>query len=197
MAYIGTYYAIGSAWILTLANYCMVGWFNGHLDHYYIDSFKIYFAIVLVFTALGNTALAVLRYRTEAGSLGRCLLENFTWVPMLTVFLGGISLHVSQAILCHLCSVDMSWGATSKEASDTTFFAEVPTILRKFRGTFIWCLVTTGAMVALAGVGPLGRLVPYDWQIGFFTAVWPLATVVGSHALLPLVLNPGLMQFTF
>lgn len=69
MAYIGTYYAIGSAWILTLLNYLIIGWFNGHLDHYYIDSFKIYFSIVLVFTALGNIALAILRYRIEERSL--------------------------------------------------------------------------------------------------------------------------------
>ena len=197
MAYIGTYYAIGSAWILTLLNYLVVGWFNGHLDHYYIDSFKVYFAIVVVFTALGNLSLAVLRYRIEEKSLGPALLENFTWIPLLTVFLGGISLHVSQAILCHLFSIDMSWGATSKEASDTSFFAEVPVILRKFRITFIWTGTMMLGMVVMAGIGPLGQLVPHDWRIGFFTAVWPLATVVGSHFLLPLVLNPGLMQFTF
>ena len=182
---------------LTFHSYCIIGWFNGHLDHYYIDSFKIYFAIVLVFSALGNLALGILRYRTEEKALFSTLLENFTWIPMLTIFLGGISMHVSQAIVCHLCSIDMSWGATSKEASDTSFFAEVPVILRKFRFTFIWCLGMTIAMVVLAGVGPVGALVPYDWQIDFFTAVWPLATVVASHALLPLVLNPGLMQFTF
>ena len=34
MAYVGTYYAIASAWILTLANYFLVGWYNDHLDHY-------------------------------------------------------------------------------------------------------------------------------------------------------------------
>lgn len=73
MAYIGTYYAIGSTWILTLANYCLTGWFNGYLDHYYVDSFKIYFSIVLVFAALGNVSLAVLRYRVEEKSLfGAC-----------------------------------------------------------------------------------------------------------------------------
>ena len=197
MAYIGTYYAIASAWILTLLNYCIIGWFNGNLDHYYIDSFKIYFAIVIVFTAVGNVALAVLRYRIEERSLGAAILENFAWVPLLTVFLGGISLHVSQAILCHLCGVDMTWGATSKEAINTSFFAEVPVILRKFRFTFIWTIVMTVSMIVIAGVGPLGHLVPHDWQIRFFTAVWPLATVVASHFLLPLVLNPGLMQFTF
>jgi hypothetical protein len=180
MAYIGTYYAIGSAWILTLVNYCIVGWFNGHLDHYYIDSFKIYFAIIIVFTALGNLALAVMRYRVEEQSLLSALWENLRWIPLLTVFLGGISLHVSQAILSHLFSIDMSWGATSKEASDTSFFAEIPTILRKFRFTFIFCTVVSIGMIIVAGIGPVGRLVPYDWQIGWFTAVWPLATVVGE-----------------
>lgn len=75
MAYIGTYYAIGSAWILTLMNYLIVGWYNGFLDHYYLDSFKIYFAIIIVFTALGNVALAILRYRVEQRTLfGACKL---------------------------------------------------------------------------------------------------------------------------
>jgi hypothetical protein len=69
MAYVGTYFALASAFPLTLANYFIVGWFNGHYDHYYLDSFKIYFAIVVVFTGLGNVALAILRYRVEGRSL--------------------------------------------------------------------------------------------------------------------------------
>lgn len=197
MAYVGTYFAIGSTWILTLMNYILIGWYNGHLDHYYIDSFKVYFAIVIVFAALGNTALAILRYRTEQKSLFAALFETFSWIPLLTVFLGGISLHVSQAILCHLCGIDRSWGATSKEASDTSFFAEIPTILKKFRFTFLWCFAMTVGMIVLSGTGPVGKLVPYDWQIRAFIAIWPMGTVVFSHCLLPLVLNPGLMQFTF
>ena len=81
MAYIGTYYAIGSTWILTLLNYCLTGWFNGYLDHYYVDSFNIYFAIVMVFAALGNVALAVLRYRAEERSLfGTCEFLLGPWL---------------------------------------------------------------------------------------------------------------------
>lgn len=63
LAYIGTYYAIGAAWILTLANYFLVGWYNAYLDKYYIDSFRVYFSLVVVFNAAGNVALAVFRYR--------------------------------------------------------------------------------------------------------------------------------------
>ncbi len=125
------------------------------------------------------------------------VLENLKWVPLLTVFLGGISLHVSQALLSHMFSVDMSWGATSKEATDTSFFEEVPRILKKFKITIIWCILMIAAVIVLAGVGPVGQLVPYDWRINFFTAIWPLVTVVASHFLLPIVLNPGLMLFTW
>jgi hypothetical protein len=42
ISYIGTYYAIGAAWILTTANYFAVGWFNGYLDKYYLDSWKVW-----------------------------------------------------------------------------------------------------------------------------------------------------------
>ena len=69
IAYIGTYYGIAAAWMLTLANYFITGWFYGLYDKYYLDSFAIYISIVVVFTALGNLALAVLRYRLSEQSL--------------------------------------------------------------------------------------------------------------------------------
>ena len=67
MGYIGTYYAIGAAWILTLANYFFMGWLGvgGHLDRYYLDSFKIIISLFVVFTITGNVSLAVFRYRTS------------------------------------------------------------------------------------------------------------------------------------
>lgn len=191
MAYIGTYYAIGSAWILTMVNYFLIGWFNGHIDHYYLDSFRVYFSIILVFNCAGNISLAVLRYRAEDATLLGALWTNFKWVPLLTIFLGGISLHVSQALLCHMFSIDMSWGATAKELVDTTFFDEVNKALRKYKITFIWCIGTSAAMIYLAMFAP-----PF-WRINFFTAIWPLATLLTSHFLLPIVLNPGLMLLTF
>ncbi|KAI4094789.1 MAG: hypothetical protein LQ344_002035 [Seirophora lacunosa] len=191
MAYVGTYYAIGSAWILTLANYFLIGWFNGHLDQYYVESFKIYFAIVIVFSGLGNLALAVLRYRLDEQGILRALMTNFKWILLLTCFLGGISLHVSQALLCHMFSIDMSWGATAKEVENTSFFEEIPKLIKKFKFTFIWCFVVAGGMIYLA-VAP-----PPLWGIKGITAVWPLTTIVVAHFLLPIVLNPSLMLFTF
>jgi len=98
ISYIGTYYAIGAAWILTIANYFAIGWFNGYLDKYYIDSWKVWFSIVIVFNGLGNVALATMRYRIGERSWFGSLLENLKWTFMLAIFLGGLSLHVSQAL---------------------------------------------------------------------------------------------------
>lgn len=40
-------------------------------------------------------------------------------------------------------------------------------------------------------------LIPYHWRITDFVAILPMATVAGSHFLLPLALNPALMTFSW
>lgn len=133
ISYIGTYYAIGAAWILTAVNYFVMGWFNGYLDKYYVDSWQVWFSIIIVFNGLGNIALAVMRYRVGERGLLYALFENFMWTLMLAIFLGGLSLHVSQALLAHMFEINMTWGATSKEAEFSNFFIEVPKVLKKVR----------------------------------------------------------------
>lgn len=187
MAYIGTYYAIGSAWLLTLLNYFLIGFFNGWLDHYYIQSFRVYFALIFVFTILGNFALAVLRYRIEESGLLAGFRQNLKWIPLLTVFLGGVSLHVSQALVCHFLSIDMEWGATTKEHTDVSFYQAMKDVMTKFRWSFAFCFAATGIMLGLR------YATPEEWKVDLLVAVWPMCTVVVNHALLPVVLNPQLM----
>ncbi|KAG9248649.1 glycosyl transferase family group 2-domain-containing protein [Calycina marina] len=193
ISYIGTYYAIGAAWIMTTANYFAIGWYNGYLDKYYVDSWKVWFSIIIVFNGLGNIALAVLRYRIGERSLLYALFENFKWTIMLAIFLGGLSLHVSQALLAHMFEIDMTWGATSKEAEFSNFFIEVPKVLKKFKFSFVFSIVGIIGMILLA----IGPFIPYGWEITDFVAILPLATVTASHLLLPLALNPALMTFSW
>ncbi|KAI0111046.1 glycosyl transferase family group 2-domain-containing protein [Hypoxylon sp. NC0597] len=193
VSYIGTYYAIGAAWIMTSINYFIMGWFNGYLDKYYIDSWKVWFSIIIVFNGLGNVALAVMRYRVGERTLMYAMYENFKWTLLLAIFLGGLSLHVSQAILAHMFEIDMSWGATSKEAEFSNFFIEVPKVLRKFKFSMLFSLLFIVGMIIIA-VAPF---VPYSWRITDFVAILPMATVASSHFLLPLALNPALMTFSW
>ncbi|KAL6705005.1 hypothetical protein ACN47E_007408 [Coniothyrium glycines] len=191
MAYIGTYYAIGSAWLLTLLNYFLIGFFNGWLDHYYIQSFRVYCAIIFVFTLMGNVTLAILRYRIAERSVHGSLWENAKWIPLLTVFLGGVSLHISQAICCHFLGIDMEWGATTKEIEVVRFFPAMRHVLRRFRWSFLFCAAMTAVMLAMRFA------LPPDWQITLLVAIWPMGTVVAMHFLLPVVLNPQLMTFNW
>ena len=193
ISYIGTYYAIGAAWIMTTANYFAMGWFNGYLDKYYIDSWKVWFSIVVVFNGLGNVALAVLRYRASEKPFLIALTENIKWTLLLAIFLGGLSLHVSQALLAHMFEVDVTWGATSKEVEASNFFTEVPRVLRRFKFSMFFAV---GAIVVMIVLGT-ADWIPFGWQIRDFVAVLPMATVAASHLLLPIVLNPALMTFSW
>ncbi|KAM0500258.1 hypothetical protein ACHAQF_006646 [Verticillium nonalfalfae] len=191
MAYITTYYAIGLSWPLTLLNYFLTGWFFGHYDKYYIDSFAVYFAIIIVFPVASNVCLAVLRYRLGQQGLIQALISNFKWAPLFTIFLGGISLHVSKALLCHFFEINIQWGATSKEVERCNFLEEVPKILKSFCGTFLFCFLMTALMVC--GM----YLFPRVWRIDEFASIYPLASVTVCHFLLPVLLNPALMKFSF
>lgn len=193
ISYIGTYYAIGAAWIMTSVNYFIMGWYNGYLDKYYVDSWQVWFSIIIVFNGLGNVALAVMRYRVGERSLLYALFENFKWTFLLAIFLGGLSLHVSQALLAHMFEINMTWGATSKEAEFSNFFIEVPKVLKKFKFSMLFSLLFIAGMVILA-VAPF---VPVQWRITDFVAILPMATVATSHFLLPLALNPALMTFSW
>lgn len=191
MAYMCSYYALGSALFLTTVNYFLVGWFRDDLASCYLTSWNVFLSLIVVFNASGPFALAVVRYRSGEKPLLRALLENFKWMPMMTVFFGGISFHVSNAILAHLFHVDMQWGSTSKEKEDSNFFQEMPRIFKTFKYMYLILLLLVGGMVYL------GAFAPPDWAIDDFTVIVPLAINVGLHALVPLVLNPSLMIFNY
>lgn len=190
-SYIGTYYAIGSAWLLTVTNYLLTGWGFNLYEKYYADSFYIFFSIIMVFTGLGNLSLAVLWYRLKRGTLVGNYLDNFKWIPMFTIYLGGVSLHVSQAILRHFFEIEMNWGATSKGLRDVSLTEELGNVFRRFKGTFSFCLGST--LVIILGYW----VVPYHWQIRDFASIFPYAMLIGCHFLLPIVLNPALIMLSW
>jgi len=98
---------------------------------------------------------------TWAGLQLSALWENLMWIPFLWAlflqffprsslngiyyysffFFGGLSIPMSQAILAHLFSYNISWQATKKEVERSNFFKEVPKIFRRFADralAFLW-----------------------------------------------------------
>ncbi|KAI2630129.1 glycosyl transferase family group 2-domain-containing protein [Xylaria nigripes] len=190
-SYIGTYYAIGASWIVTLFNFFLTGFFYGLYDKYYLDSFAIWVSVIVVFAGFGNLALAILRYRLNQKSLLGAFWDNIKWIPVMSIFLGGLSLHLSQAILCHFFGIEMTWGATAKEVEEVNFLEEIPRLLRRFKGTFVFCLGSIGLIIAAS------LAFPEEWRITYFASIFPFAWLIACHLLLPVVLNPALMVFAW
>ncbi|KAF8437732.1 glycosyl transferase family group 2-domain-containing protein [Terfezia claveryi] len=191
LGYIFSYYAMAAGLPFSMMNYLLVGWYNGYFDLFYDGGWRTFLSILVVFSLSGNVCLAVLRYRLGEKSLIGALIENFKWLPFFMIFLGGLSFHLNCAILAHMFSINMTWGATAKELEASNFFKEVPKIFKSFKWMYLCMLILIGGMIYLA------RFAPPGWTINEFTAIVPLAIGISAHCLLPFALNPALMIFNY
>ncbi|KAI5123019.1 hypothetical protein M0805_007640 [Coniferiporia weirii] len=193
LSYMFSYYGIAAAVSLSLLNYIILG-FAIDIDGFYMHSFEIWLACTVVFPGAGNFGYTLLEYRLGTRSLIDSLIENCTWVPFFFFFFGGLSIHLAQALLAHLFSYNISWGATKKEVERSNFFLEVPKILRRFWLSIVVSIMLIAMMVVLSLpiVPPEWRVPSFDWAV-----IFPLAITVGCHVLYPIILNPWLMIFSY
>lgn len=110
---------------------------------------------------------------------------------MFSIFFGGLSFHLTLAICSHLMSIEKTWGATSKEVQKSNFFVELPKIFKSFKYMYGVLVIIIGGMVYL------GCFAPRGYDVKGLTAVLPLAVTVVSHSILPFVLNPSFMIFSY
>ena len=97
-------------------------------------------------------------------------------------FFGGLAIHISVALLAHLFSYNITWGATKKEVERSNFWLEVPKILRRFWLALVVSVGIAVLMVVLStSVVPIGwRVESWDWAV-----IFPLAITIGCHVLYP------------
>lgn len=193
MSYMFSYYGIAAACFGSIMNYLLLG-LSFQIDQFYLHSFEILLACTAVFPGIGNVGYTLLEYRLGHRNMAGALLENLRWIPFFLFFFGGLSIHLSTALLAHLFSYDMTWGSTGKEVERSSFWIEVPRIWERFKLSFIICFACIAMMIIFTT-----DVVPFGWQIeGWnYALVIPLSLVVGCHILLPIVLNPWLMIFSY
>ncbi|EDR03342.1 uncharacterized protein LACBIDRAFT_331690 [Laccaria bicolor S238N-H82] len=186
-------YGIAAACFGSIMNYLLLG-LSFQIDQFYLHSFEILLACTAVFPGIGNVGYTLLEYRLGHRNMAGALLENLRWIPFFLFFFGGLSIHLSTALLAHLFSYDMTWGSTGKEVERSSFWIEVPRIWERFKLSFIICFACIAMMIIFTT-----DVVPFGWQIeGWnYALVIPLSLVVGCHILLPIVLNPWLMIFSY
>jgi hypothetical protein len=131
MAYMFSYYGLAASALLSILNYLLLG-FALDVDGFYMHSFEIWLACTVVFPGAGNIGYTLLEYRLGQRNIFSSFIENITWIPFLYVtmlfqavvnlitmlrsffFFGGLSIHLSTALLAHLFSYNITWGATKK-----------------------------------------------------------------------------------
>ncbi|KAG6864651.1 hypothetical protein C0991_008068 [Blastosporella zonata] len=199
-------YGIAAATVGSILNYLLLG-LAPQLDRFYLHSFEILLACTVIFPGLGNLGFTLLEYRIGHRSFIGAMVENLRWVPFFLFFFGGLSIHLSTALLAHLFSYDMTWGSTVKEVERSTFWIEgqppfrhlpsarpltiipvclsVPRIWQRFKLSFIICFACIAMMIIFTT-----NAVPFEWQIAGYNwaLIIPLSLCVGSHILMPVCL---------
>ncbi|KIY52210.1 hypothetical protein FISHEDRAFT_63947 [Fistulina hepatica ATCC 64428] len=172
---------IAAAMTIGVINYIILG-FELPVDNFYMASFEIWLATTVVFLGSGNVGYTFLEYRLGHKQLLWGLLENLMWVPFFFVFFGGLGIPISQALLAHLFSIDISWGATIKEVERSNFFKEIPLIVKRFWFSLTCALIVITGMIILST-----NLVPYAWRVdgSAWAVIFPLSIVSGCHILFP------------
>ena len=186
VAYMASYYAIGSMWFLAVINYFIIGWFAVNLTLLYQTSFQILIATLMVFDVSIPVVNAVYRYRTRQAPLMFALYENFKYIMLLAIFFGGLSIHVTQSLVWHLTGFQMHWDSTAKSLESSYFLKEIPMIWKKYKYLYIGLLTFSLVLIVLAS-----PMVPTTWQIAPSVFVsFPVGWVISTHLLAPLILNP-------
>lgn len=75
---------IAASTALSLLNYFLLG-FGIQTDGYYLHSFEIFLAILVVFPGSGNLGYIMLEYRLGHCSLIESAIETGTWILFLSV----------------------------------------------------------------------------------------------------------------
>jgi hypothetical protein len=128
-------------------------------------------------------AFAAIRHRLGQKKFFPSLWETMKWTPLFVLFFGGLSFHLSKAILCHFLCINMEWTSTAKELEATGFFIGMDKIAKDFKYMYVVVTALAGGIIYLAVYAPRGYL------ITDFTVIVPLANQIGCHFLLPLALG--------
>jgi hypothetical protein len=111
------------------------------------------------------------------------MLETIKWMPLFIVFFGGISMHLSKAVLCHFLGINMEWSSTAKELEVTGFSIGMDKILKNFKYMYVIVLLLTGGLIYLA------LFAPWGWEINSLSMIVPVANQLACHFLLPVALG--------
>ncbi|KAM0809233.1 hypothetical protein AB5N19_09576 [Seiridium cardinale] len=180
LGYIGTYYAIAAALPLCIINYLLFGWVGGeNLDHSYLPSWDILCGTLFIFMIASPVCFAWFRHKIGQKMFVWAVLESFMWMPFFLIFFGGLSWHISYALLAHMFGLPIGWSSTAKEVEATGLVVGIGAIFKQFRIVLLAISVLTAGVIYLAVGAPPG------WEITAWPSILPLALQIIGHVGMP------------
>ena len=98
---------------------------------------------------------------------------------LVVAFLGGLSWHISYALLAHMFCLPIEWSSTAKELEGDGIFVGIDKVWKVFRFAIGFMLLLTRCMIYLS------LFAPHGWKITSWTSIFPVANQVFGHILLP------------
>jgi len=77
-----SYYGIAASATLSVVNYFILG-MAFEVDAFYMHSFEIFLACIVVFPGAGNVSFSIFEYRLGKRDIFSAAFENFLYVPFL------------------------------------------------------------------------------------------------------------------
>ncbi len=192
IAYLTSYLAFAVGAPLALILYVVYGLFIDTIDLAFLPQMEQYIAVIFVFSVFGNFATVVSRYRNRHATLARAFLDAIMWLPFLTTFFSGLSLHICTALLAHLTGYNMQWSATEKEVTQSSIWREIPAIFKRFWVAFAVMLPFIAGVIILST-----SLVPIGWRIELLSVQFPALWIACGHVLYPFLLNPWVVTLAY
>ncbi|OCF41165.1 hypothetical protein I317_04995 [Kwoniella heveanensis CBS 569] len=189
--YIFSYYAISCAWILTVANYFIMG-LNRESSATNLPSWQVTLVCIILFTGLCNVAFITLRYRLKLPNCGQMAVDQIKWIPYFSIFFTGMSMPMSAALVSHLVGYNMTWSTTVKTVEKSNFFLQLPIIWRRF-----WPQLSFFGLCVPMMIITSSSLMPPGYRFLGVEVYVPMGIITGSHLLYPFALNPWFLSFSF
>jgi len=189
IGYLFTWFAIAWSGPGVVITYFLWVYFPFYRDNY-LDGWSINLYVIVVFIVLGPIANVVLKYRLGQRGVFRGLYEEYIYAFITSIFWSSLGWHLSTAILSHLLNLNIVWGATVKEVTNTNFFIEINLVWKRYGWLYGVCFVVLAAVFALIFIPQLGVQQHAIDLRALYVIIW----VTGCHMLGPLILNPTLMR---
>ena len=179
--YLGSYYALALAPLLTVINYFTFS-YSADYRTKVSSSLDITLSCVGIYSAGAPLYAAIMKWKLGISGFFRAIVIEFRQTLVLSIFFTGLSFHLFQVLMCHALAKPLNWTSTNKKLEVRSRWSEFCDVISSYRTLYIINVLLAAMMIYLYHTSDW-------WAIRNVSAVVPLGMLVSCTMLSPLLLN--------